>query len=58
MLKNNDCPEWFFEELKLIRRLQFEFMDKKKGMGESSKLAKNMQDRKIEEVIVYPYLME
>lgn len=33
-------------------------MDKKKGMGETSKIAKNLQERKIAEVIVYPYLME
>ena len=33
-------------------------MDKKKGMSETSKMAKNMHERKIEEVIVYPYLME
>jgi len=33
-------------------------MDKKKGMGETSKIAKNLQERKISEVIVYPYLME
>lgn len=32
-------------------------MDKKKGMMESAKIAKNMHDRKIEEILIYPYLM-
>lgn len=47
MLKEKGCPKEFFEELKLINRLKFEFMDKKKGMMETAKIAKEMQSRKI-----------
>lgn len=57
MLKEHGCPKWFFEELQTINKLKFEFMDKKKGMMESAKIAKNMHDRKIEEILIYPYLM-
>lgn len=33
-------------------------MEKKKGMSYISGMAKNMQTRKLDEVIIYPYLME
>ena len=33
-------------------------MDKKKGMSETSKIAKTMHERHIEQLIIYPYLAE
>jgi insulysin len=58
MLREGECPRWFFEELQLINNLKFQFMDKKKGMAEASSLAKHLQERQVEELLVYPYLMD
>ena len=57
MLKKSEPEEWIFDEIKAINKMKFDFMEKNKGMMHTAKLAKNMQKRKIQELIVYPYLM-
>jgi hypothetical protein len=38
--------------------MKFDFMDKKQGMNFCSGMAKNLHKRKVEEIYIYPYLME
>lgn len=47
MLKQKGCPEWFFKELQLVKKLKFEFMETKKGMSFIAGIAKVMQTRKL-----------
>jgi insulysin len=58
MLKEAGPQAWIFEELQAINKMKFEYMEKKKGMMHTARMAKYMHQRKIEELIVYPYLME
>jgi secreted Zn-dependent insulinase-like peptidase len=46
------------EEIKRVNKMKFDFLEKKQGMIYVSNLAKNLQKRKIEEIFIYPYLME
>lgn len=38
--------------------MKFDFLEKKQGMSWTSGLAKKMQNKKVEEVLVYPYYMK
>ena len=42
----------------MITNLKFQFLDKKKGMMQTASIAKHLHTRKIDEIIVEPYLME
>ena len=47
MLKDIGPQKWIFEELQDIQKMKFDYMEKKKGMMRTAKLAKFMHDRKI-----------
>ena len=47
-IKANGIQEWIFKELQLTNKLKFDYMDKKRGMMETAKMAKMLHTRKIE----------
>lgn len=46
------------EEIKRVNKMKFDFQEKKQGMNFCSGVVRNLHRRKVEEVFVYPYLME
>lgn len=46
------------DEIKRINKMKFDFLEKKQGMSYSSNLAKSLHKRSIEELFLFPYLME
>lgn len=46
-LKKNGIQEWVFNEIQLINKIKFDYMDKKKGLMNTARLAKVMHTRKI-----------
>ena len=46
------------DEIRRVNQMKFDYLQKSQGMSYCSRLAKLMHKRKIEELIVYPYLME
>lgn len=46
------------EEIKRVNKMKFDFLQKTQGMNYCSRIAKNLHKRKMEEVLVFPYLME
>lgn len=58
ILQESEPQEWVVEEIKRINKMKFDFLEKKQGMSYSSSLAKSLHKRSIEELFVFPYLME
>ena len=58
MLKEKKPQQWVIEEIKRVNKMKFDYMQKTQGMNYCSRLAKFMHKRKIEELLIHPYLME
>ena len=58
MLKEKGPQEWVFREIQDLNKMRFDYMEKSQGMSFVSKLAKRLQNRKVEEVMAYPYFMK
>ena len=58
MLKEKGPQQWVFEEIKNLNKMKFDYMEKKKGMMKTAKMAKSMQTKKASEINIYPYFME
>ena len=58
MVKEKGPQKWIFEEIKNLNKMKFDYMEKKKGMMKTAKMAKSMQTKNVHEIVVYPYLME
>jgi insulysin len=58
MLKQATPQQWVIEEIQRVNKMKFDYMTRSQGMSFCSKLAKLLHQRKMEELIIYPYLME
>lgn len=58
MLRRGEPQEWVVEEIRRVSKMKFDFLQKSQGMNYCSKIAKNLHKRTMEEVLIYPYLME
>lgn len=58
MLKKSSPQKWVVDEIKRVNKMKFDYLQKSQGMSYCSRLAKLMHKRDIEELLVYPYLME
>ena len=47
MVKEKGPQKWIFEEIKNLNKMKFDYMEKKKGMMKTAKMAKYMHVRKV-----------
>lgn len=58
MIKQKGTQQWFFEELKAINKMKFEFLEKTEPLSYVADLAMRMHTYPIGELLEAPYFME
>lgn len=58
MLKARPPEEWVVGEIQRVNKMKFDYLAKSEGMSFCARVAKNLHKRKMDEVFIYPYLMD